>query len=91
MAEETKPAGQMKPSPVPKAAAKEPAPIELQDPVYLPGTLPIYPAKMHPNFWEPEGDGSNLPNPPDPPAADPALRVRANVDEEFKPTAGTEK
>lgn len=83
---EAKPAGQMAPSPVPPpGAAPE---IELQAPAYLPGTLPIYPAKMDPAFWAPGGEASALPPPPKP---DPALRVRANVDEQFKPVAGTEK
>jgi hypothetical protein len=89
MTDEKKPAapppGQMKPGP---QAVPPPEAVQLQDPVYPPGILPIYPAKMDPAFWAPAGDGSNIPNPPDP---DPALKVRANVDEPFKPIAGTEK
>jgi hypothetical protein len=62
-------------------------PIKLQEPAYFPDILPIYPAKMNPYFWAPEGTGENIPNPPDP---DPALAVPANVDVPFRPVAGNE-
>src|SRR5689334_17510451 len=93
MAYEIVPAGRMKDSPVPPYQVKQPNTpdeIVLQDPAYFPDILPIYPMKMDTHFYAPEGTGENIPNPPDPPPPDPGLKVRANVDEPFRPVAGNE-
>lgn len=94
MAYEILPAGKMADSPVPpyKVLTTPPEAVQLQEPAYFPDILPIYPAKMNPYFWDPVGDGSQIPNPPDPPPPEnmAAFKVRANVDEPFRQVSGNE-